>query len=62
MENDCVIDRLIKKYENATIVKDISSIKDFSEQPMSTRHGFIYSPDVNNGIGPMYFCLIKKNR
>ena len=61
IENDSVIDKLLKKYENAQIVKDITSIKEFKEQPTATRHGFMYSPDVNNGIGPMYFCIIKKN-
>lgn len=61
IENDSVIDKLLKKYENAQIVKDITSIKEFKEQPTTTRHGFMYSPDVNNGIGPMYFCIIKKN-
>ena len=61
IENDSVIDKLLKKYENAQIVKDITIIKEFKEQPTTTRHGFMYSPDVNNGIGPMYFCIIKKN-
>ena len=60
LENDFVIDRLLKKYENANIVRDISAISLFKEQPTKTRHGFMYLPDVNNGIGPMYFCLISK--
>lgn len=60
IENDCVIDRLLKKYENVSLVKDIPILKQFREQPVATRHGFMYSPDVNNGIGPMYFCLVQK--
>lgn len=60
LENDLVLDRLLKKYENAQVLKDISRIKDFKEQPVPTRHGFIYLPDVNNGIGPMYFSVIRK--
>lgn len=60
LENDSVIDKLLKKYENAHVLTDISSLKEFKEQPTATRHGFMYSPDINNGIGPMYFCLISK--
>ena len=60
LENDSVVDKLLKKYDDAHIVHDISSIKKITEQPTKTRHGFMYSPDVNNGIGPMYFCLIEK--
>ncbi|MGP1438739.1 MAG: SAM-dependent methyltransferase [Treponema sp.] len=59
LENDCVIDRLLKKYINAVVLHEIPSI--LKEQPEATRHGFMYSPDLNNGIGPMYFCLVKKN-
>ena len=61
LENDSVIDKLLKKYENARVLTDISNLKEFKEQPTATRHGFMYSPDVNNGIGPMYFCLISKS-
>ena len=60
LENDLVIDRLLKKYENAQLVNELTIIKEFKEQPTSTRHGFMYAPDINNGIGPMYFCIIKK--
>ena len=60
-ENDSVVDKLLKKYENANIVHKIPSLTLFKEAPTATRHGFIYSPDVNNGIGPMYFSLISKN-
>lgn len=62
LENDCVVDRLLKKYENASVVHEKSNIKAFKKEPVATRHGFMYSPDVNDGIGPMYFCLVKKER
>lgn len=69
-ENDCVIDKLVKKYKNASVVElDIENILQknalFSSNatlcdPIRTRCGYSYLPDVHLGAGPMYFSIIEK--
>lgn len=64
-ENDCVIDKLLAKYQHAMCVSPIpieTAAGDTGqrfETPSRTRHGFIFLPDTS-GYGPLYFCLVKK--
>ena len=63
-ENDGVIEKLIKKFPNAKICEiDFSDIyQKFPELPFAekTKYGYHVMPDVTNGAGPLYFCLIQK--
>lgn len=64
-ENDCVIDKLLAKYKNARILhievnKEFRFVTSVLSPPIEMRHGYAYLPDVHNGAGPMYFCIIGK--
>ncbi len=70
-ENDGVIRRLLKKYENA-IVQDIDINErkavllelipglPFLPDVERTEFGYQVLPDISEGAGPIYFCLVKK--
>lgn len=54
LEDNMIIDKLCRKRSGK-----------FEEIPLKTTaekldHGYIYLPDSSNGIGPLYFCLIRK--
>lgn len=53
-ENDDVVEKLLKKYPEAKIVK----IQVF-EKAEPTKYGLIFLPD-KSGYGPLYFSLIQK--
>jgi 16S rRNA C967 or C1407 C5-methylase (RsmB/RsmF family) len=55
LENDMVVERLIKKYEG-----QFSFSNDGCEIGEKTKYGWIILPDVT-GFGPIYFCSINKN-
>ncbi|MCR4939150.1 MAG: RsmB/NOP family class I SAM-dependent RNA methyltransferase [Treponemataceae bacterium] len=72
-ENDGIIHRLVKKYENASVLSiDIDDRKSelvelipglsSSSLPDAerTEYGYRVLPDISDGAGPIYFCLIKK--
>ncbi|NLM01480.1 MAG: RsmB/NOP family class I SAM-dependent RNA methyltransferase [Treponema sp.] len=68
-ENDNVIEKLLKKHKNVTIKKiDMQEKKDIHKKNFyfdelfleKTKYGYAILPDVSNGAGPMYFCLVKK--
>ena len=70
-ENDGVIGRLLKKYDTAKVVDiDINAQKNDLLNEMKwlthlpdtekTEYGYRIMPDVENGAGPIYFCLVKK--
>lgn len=69
-ENDCVIEKLVKKYKNANVLtldleKILSKSNLFSSnsklyEPIHTRYGYFYLPDLYLGAGPMYFSVIEK--
>jgi len=70
-ENDGVISRLLKKYDSAEILEiDIKERKnellnrfvwlDHLPDTERTHYGYKIMPDVSNGAGPIYFCLVKK--
>lgn len=60
VENDCVIDKLLKKYKNAKVVELEEKLKLHTHFPIKTRNGYAYLPDLHSGAGPMYFSLIEK--
>ena len=70
-ENDGVIARLVKKFDDAEIVsfeenfflhEDISAYctDSLDLHPEKTEYGFHILPDVQNGCGPIWFSLIHK--
>lgn len=70
-ENDGVIARLVKKFDNAEIIfapDDIFTPENISEfcaasfslQPERTQYGYHILPDAQNGCGPIWFSLIHK--
>ncbi|MBR4426288.1 MAG: RsmB/NOP family class I SAM-dependent RNA methyltransferase [Spirochaetales bacterium] len=61
MENEEVIERLFKKRENRFEEVDMLCINpqlEICSEKLS--HGRIILPDVQDGLGPLYFCLIRK--
>ena len=52
LENDGVIDKALKK--RRVCVKPVDNTFE------STRHGFMILPDISNGWGPIYGCLLQK--
>ena len=61
MENQAVIDRLCKKRSGLFEEVDMLTINPELErlsEPLS--HGRIVLPDVQDGCGPLYFCLLQK--
>lgn len=72
-ENDEVAKRLLKKFENAELVfaeKQPCIAEEFSSfckmncipVPERTEFGFHILPDKNEGCGPIWFTLVKKNK
>ena len=65
-ENDNVIQKLLKKFDNAKICEPKISLnyKNFIESELPeyerTQFGAQILPDRENGAGPLYFCLIQK--
>lgn len=75
-ENDEVVERLFKKFDDASnlfidseeysqLKNDFSKLKNFSPdlilpQFEKTEFGYQILPDVQNGAGPIYFSIIKK--
>lgn len=61
-ENDEVVERLFKKFDNAEIREpdfENAEIK-FEFMPEKTKYGWHVLPDKCNGCGPLYFALIYK--
>lgn len=72
-ENDEMIERLVKKFnktgdsfEFPEIHPDLSEISSFVKMQIpnyeKTKYGYEIFPDKQNGAGPIYFSLIKKNK
>lgn len=66
-ENDGVIERLLKKFDNASVIQDFTfneNIRKFTDSklpvPVKTKYGNVVLPDVNDNCGPIYFCVIHK--
>ncbi len=62
LENELVIDRLCKKrpgqFEEVDMLEAHPELSELSE---ALDHGRIVLPDSQNGSGPLYFCLLRKN-
>ena len=72
-ENDLMIERLYKKFNkdgNAFILvppePDLSEIKDYCSLTLpsyeKTKYGYMIMPDNQNGAGPIFFSIIKKQK
>lgn len=65
-ENDGVVKKLLKKYKEAkTLDIDFSTLNNsllekFNLIPENTSYGYQILPDTNEGAGPIYFSLIRK--
>jgi 16S rRNA C967 or C1407 C5-methylase (RsmB/RsmF family) len=62
VENDGVVERLIKKYPDAAAVLPDFSRTEPGYEPMGerTRYGTHILPDRASGAGPIYYALIRK--
>ena len=66
-ENDNVISKLLKKFDNAKLCEPKISLdyKNFTASVLpeyeKTEFGAHVLPDKAGGAGPLYFCLLKKN-
>lgn len=76
-ENDEVVERLFKKFDTCenlkidseyykSVMNDISDINKFSidlklPEFECTKYGYQILPDAQNGAGPIYFALVRKN-
>ncbi len=72
-ENDGMIERLYKKFNKEgdafslmSPAPDLSEISDFAKITLpgfeQTKYGYMIMPDKQNGAGPIYFSIIKKNK
>ena len=63
LENDGVIETLLKKKEDFQILQEDlpQAILQQIGRPEKTKHGFLFLPD-QCGIGPIYFCVLRKNQ
>ena len=63
LENEQIIDKLAKRragrFEEVDLLQTHPELKDLSE---GLHHGRIVLPDVQDGSGPLYFCLIRKTK
>ncbi len=66
-ENDNVVAKLLKKFDNAELLEPKISLnyskfidKELPEYE-KTQYGAQILPDRSNGAGPLYFCLLQKN-
>lgn len=65
-ENDNVVSKLLKKFDDAKIIEPSVSLNysDFISNKLpdyeKTEYGAQILPDKANGAGPLYFCLIQK--
>ena len=66
-ENDNVVAKLLKKFDDAKIIEPKISLNysDFISNALpeyeKTQYGAQILPDKANGAGPLYFCLIEKS-
>ncbi len=71
-ENDGMIERLYKKFSKNgdafTLLEpspDVSEISDFVKISLpgfeKTKYGYMIMPDQQNGAGPIYFSIVRKN-
>ncbi|MBP5161419.1 MAG: RsmB/NOP family class I SAM-dependent RNA methyltransferase [Spirochaetales bacterium] len=61
LENEMIIEKLQKKREGLFEEVDLKDLHpELNDSAESLSHGYIVLPDVQDGAGPLYFCLIRK--
>lgn len=61
LENEQIIDKLSKKRAGLFVEEDLAAAHpEMTQQSEGLEHGRIVLPDVHDGCGPLYFCLIRK--
>lgn len=61
VENEMVIDKLLKKRSGLFEEVSIAEVSPFvTSKSEVLSHGRIVLPDISSGCGPLYFCLLKK--
>jgi len=61
LENEQIIDKLFKKRAGLFVEEDLAATHpELVGQSEGLTHGRIVLPDVHDGCGPLFFCLIRK--
>ena len=61
LENEMIIEKLLRKRQGLFEEVDLKSLHpELNGSAESLSHGYIVLPDVQDGAGPLYFCLIRK--
>ncbi|MDD3162740.1 MAG: RsmB/NOP family class I SAM-dependent RNA methyltransferase [Sphaerochaetaceae bacterium] len=58
MENQDVISKLFKKRDGCA--QEVEPDSELPAKPEKLEHGQIFMPDVCQGIGPLYYCLLRR--
>ena len=61
LENELIIEKLLRKRQGLFEEVDLKGLHpELNDSAESLSHGYIVLPDVQDGAGPLYFCLIRK--
>ncbi|MBQ4501082.1 MAG: RsmB/NOP family class I SAM-dependent RNA methyltransferase [Spirochaetales bacterium] len=61
LENELIIEKLLRKRQGRFEEVDLKGLHpELNDSAESLSHGYIVLPDVQEGAGPLYFCLIRK--
>ena len=61
LENEMIIEKLLRKRQGRFEEVDLKGLHpELNDSAESLSHGYIVLPDVQDGAGPLYFCLIRK--
>ena len=61
LENELIIEKLQRKRQGRFEEVDLKGLHpELNDSAESLSHGYIVLPDVQDGTGPLYFCLIRK--
>ena len=61
LENELIIEKLLRKRQGRFEEVDLKGLHpELNDSAESLSHGYIVLPDVQDGAGPLYFCLIRK--
>ena len=61
LENELIIEKLQRKRQGRFEEVDLKCLHpELNDSAESLSHGYIVLPDVQDGTGPLYFCLIRK--
>lgn len=63
LENELIIEKLLRKRQGLFEEVDLKGLHpELNDSAESLSHGYIVLPDVQDGAGPLYFCLIRKKK